>query len=175
MFEEVKGIDSALIELKKVSKDLSFDRLEESLKNSFETARELGVEVKEVVQATADWARLGYGIEDAEALAKVTSLFRNVGDELTLDTASEYLISTLKGFEMVPEQAMNIVDQFNEVANNFAINTAGIGQALERSAASFNAANTDLSESIALVTTANAVAQNPESVGKVYAHSHSNM
>lgn len=175
MFEEVKGIDSALIELKKVSKDLSFERLDQSLKNSFETARELGVEVKEVVQATADWARLGYGIEDAEALAKVTSLFRNVGDELTLDTASEYLISTLKGFEMVPEQAMNIVDQFNEVANNFAINTAGIGQALERSAASFNAANTDLSESIALVTAANAVAQNPESVGKVYAHSHSNM
>ena len=68
-----------------------------------------------------------------------------------------------------------IVGHKSNRLNNFAIDTAGIGQALERSAASFNAAHTNLSESIALVTTANAVVQNPESVGKVYAHSYSNI
>ncbi|MDO4975539.1 MAG: hypothetical protein Q4E61_04420 [Alphaproteobacteria bacterium] len=47
--------------------------------------------------------------------------------------------------------------------NNFAIDTAGIGEALQRS---FNAANTDLSKSIALVTATNEVVQNPEVVGK---------
>ena len=36
--------------------------------------------------------------------------------------------------------------------NNYAIDSAGIGEALQRSAASFNAANTDLSKSIALIT-----------------------
>lgn len=46
--------------------------------------------------------------------------------------------------------------------------TAGIGEALQRSAASFNAANTDLSKSIALVTTANSVVQNPETVGTTF-------
>lgn len=48
------------------------------------------------------------------------------------------------------------------------ISTAGIGEALQRSAASFRAANTDLSESIALVTTANSVLQNPEMVGTTF-------
>ena len=51
--------------------------------------------------------------------------------------------------------------------NNFAIDTQGIGEALKRSAASFNAANTSLSESIALITTANAVVQDPDSIGKM--------
>lgn len=52
--------------------------------------------------------------------------------------------------------------------NNFAIDTAGIGEALQRSAASFNAANTDLSKSIALITATNEVIQNPESVGTLW-------
>lgn len=51
--------------------------------------------------------------------------------------------------------------------NNYAIDTEGIGEALKRSAASFNAANTSLSESIALITTANAVVQDPDSIGKM--------
>lgn len=168
MYTEIKNIDSALIELKKVTDGLTMERLNISLENSLDTARELGSEVTEVINTTADWARLGYGIEDAEELARVTTLFKNVGDNLTTDTASEYLISTLKGFEMKSDEALTIVDKFNEVANNFAIDTSGIGQALERSSASFNAANTSLSESIALVTTANAVVQNPESVGTTF-------
>lgn len=52
--------------------------------------------------------------------------------------------------------------------NNFAIDTQGIGEALKRSAASFNSANTSLSESIALVTTANAVVQDPDSIGTTF-------
>lgn len=43
-----------------------------------------------------------------------------------------------------------------------------IGESLTRSAASFNAANTSLSESIALVTATNEVVQNPEAVGTMW-------
>ena len=43
--------------------------------------------------------------------------------------------------------------------------TAGIGEALQRSAASFNAANTSLEGAISVITTANSVVQNPEAVG----------
>lgn len=63
---------------------------------------------------------------------------------------------------------MSIIDKFNEVANNMPIDSAGIGEALQRSAAAFNAANTDLSESIALTVGANSVIQNPESVGTMW-------
>lgn len=53
-------------------------------------------------------------------------------------------------------------------ANNFPIDTAGIGEALQRSAASFYAANTDLSKSIALITGTNSVVQDPSRVGNMW-------
>lgn len=49
--------------------------------------------------------------------------------------------------------------------NNFSISSTGIGDALQRSAASLNAANNSLDESIAMITAANAIAQDPDSVG----------
>jgi TP901 family phage tail tape measure protein len=64
--------------------------------------------------------------------------------------------------------AMSIVDKFNEVSNNFAISSGGIGEALQRSASSLAAANNTLDESIALITAANTVVQNPEKVGNAF-------
>ena len=162
---EVIKLDTALTELRKVS-DAPDDRLQQSLGKSTETAKELGATIEDVINVTADWARLGYNVDEAEELARVTTLFKNVGDNMSAEDASSYMISTLKGFEMEADKAMDIADKFNEVANNFAIDTQGIGEALQRSAASFNAANTDLNESIALITATNAVVQNPESVGE---------
>lgn len=165
--EIVKEVDSALTELRKVS-NASDTRLNQSLKQSTQTAKELGASISDVINATSDWSRLGYNIDEAEELARVSTLFQNVGDNMSAESASSYLISTLKGFQLGADQAIDIVDKYNEVANNFAIDTAGIGEALQRSAASFNAAGTDINKSIALVTTTNAVLQNPETVGTLY-------
>ena len=52
--------------------------------------------------------------------------------------------------------------------NNFAISSGGIGEALQRSASSLAAANNTLDESIALITAANTVVQNPEVVGTAF-------
>lgn len=46
--------------------------------------------------------------------------------------------------------------------------SAGIGEALTRSAASFSAANTDLSQSIALITGSNEVVQDPSKIGNMW-------
>ena len=53
-------------------------------------------------------------------------------------------------------------------SNNEAIASSGIGAALQRSAASFNAANTSLEKSVALVTATNSVIQDPEKVGNMW-------
>ena len=49
--------------------------------------------------------------------------------------------------------------------NNFAITSAGIGEALKRSASALAEAGNSMDESIGLVTAANSVIQNPEQVG----------
>lgn len=44
----------------------------------------------------------------------------------------------------------------------------GIGEALQRSAATFHAANTSLPEAIALITGTNSVVQDPDRVGNMW-------
>ena len=59
---------------------------------------------------------------------------------------------------------IDIVNESNSL-NNFAITSAGIGEALQRSASALHAGGNTIDESIALVTAANSVVQNPEQVG----------
>lgn len=165
--DNVIGIDTALTELRKVS-DASNTRLQQSFEASSKSAQELGSTISDVINITSDWARLGYNVDQAEELARITTLFKTVGDNMSADDASSYLVSTLQGFQLGVDKAEQIVDKYNQVANNFAIDTAGIGEALQRSAASFYASNTDLSKAIALITATNEVVQNPESVGTLW-------
>lgn len=160
-------LDTATTELRKVS-DATDQRLVTNFKNSAKTAKQLGSTISDVISATADWSRMGYDIDQAEELARVSTLYKNVGDGIDIETANNSLISTLQGFQLDASQAESIIDKFNEVANNYAIDSAGIGEALQRSAASFNAANTDLSKSIALITATNEVVQDPDSVGTLW-------
>lgn len=171
MFQQVVAIDSAMTELKKVTDETnaSYDRF---LNNAASRAKEIGTTIDGLVSSTADFARLGYGFEDAQGLAEVANIYAVVGDEVEgVEGATESLISTMAAFkdEMSgmsnTDFAMSIIDVYNEIGNNFAISSGGLGEALERSASSLAAANNSLHESAALITAANEVTQNPEKVG----------
>ena len=58
---------------------------------------------------------MGYILQDSEELAKVATLYKNVGDNIDIDTATQSLISTLRGFKLEASDAMGIIDKFNEV------------------------------------------------------------
>lgn len=161
----VREIDAALTELKKVT-DETDETYKRFLQDASKTAGQIGSTVKDFTNATADFARLGYNIEQASGLAKAASVYYNVGDDLAnIGEASDSIISTMHGFGIEAENAMNIVDKFNEVGNNFAISSSGIGQALLRSASAMAEAGNTIDESIGLITAANSVVQNPETVG----------
>lgn len=111
----VKEIDTALTELKKVT-DETDETYNRFLQNASKTAGQIGSTVKEFTNATADFARLGYNIEQASELAKAASVYYNVGDDIAdIGEASESIISTMHGFGIEASNAMNIVDKFNEV------------------------------------------------------------
>ena len=150
-FDKVKEIDTAMTELKKVS-DAPIGDIVAYFDDATESAKKLGSTVEDMISATADWSRLGYNLPDSRELGEVAVLYKNVGDGIDIDTANESLVSTIQGFQLQAKDAMSVIDSFNEVSNNYAISSAGIGEALKRSAAAFNAANTDLNQSIALIT-----------------------
>ena len=171
--QSIVELDTAMVELRKVSKDSSY-AIDKYFSVATESAKELGATVGDLLNATADWSRMGYNLADAKELAEISTLYMHVGDGIDIDQASSSLVSTMKGFHMEAEDAMGIIDKFNEVANTNPIESGGIGEALQRSAASFYMANTDLSSAIALITASNSVVQDPEKVGKHFAHLCSN-
>lgn len=164
----VKEINDAQIELAKVASDASESQLSQYWDQAAESAKKYGAIVSDVISSTADWSKLGWSLDDAKKLSDVTTLYQRVGDNMTQESASKSLVSTLQGFNMQADEAESIVDKCNEVANNFAIGSDGIGEALQRSAASFNASHTSLSKSIALITGTNTTIQDPDRVGNMW-------
>ena len=161
----VTDIDKALTELKKVT-----DETEESygrfLDTASKTSAKIGTTIADFTRATATFAKLGYSMNLAKEMAEAATVYQNVGDGIeNADAAAESIISTMKGFNLEASESMRIVDRFNEVGNNFSITSKGIGDALQRSASALSAAGNSLDESIGLVTAANEVVQDPESVG----------
>ena len=165
LYNSVVEIDKAMIELKKVT-DLSADAYDSFLRRASSAAVSVGATVSDYVDATADFARLGFSLADSENLATTATIYKNVGDGIeSIADASESVISTMKAFNIEAKDSIDIIDAFNEVGNNYAISSTGIGIALGNSASALAAANNTLAESIGLVVAANDVVQDPAKVG----------
>lgn len=114
MPKEVTEVNSAMTELYKVS-DASANEINNYFDDATKSAKEYGAAITDVINATADWSRLGYSLPDSKKLAEIAVLYKNVGDGIDIDTASKSLVSTLQGFQLEADDALNIIDQFNEV------------------------------------------------------------
>lgn len=165
MITAVVELDTAMTELKKVTNETD-EVYEKFLDNASTRAKNLGAALSDTVTATADFARLGYNLKEAEELADAAIVYKNVGDGIEdISEASESIIATMQAFGIAAEDSMLVVDKFNETGNNYAISSKGVGDALLRSAAAMDAANNSLDETIALATAANTIVQDPEKVG----------
>ena len=165
VYDNVLQIDTAMTELKKVT-DETDGAYEKFLTNASNRAKELGATLVEVINVTSDYARLGFSVEEASELADVAIIYHNVGDGLK-DTseATDHIISTMKAFKIEANDAIRIVDAFNEVSNNFAVTSSDIGAGLQRSAAAMYAAGNSMEETIALFTAGNTIVRDADSMG----------
>lgn len=165
MVSNVVELDTAMTELYKVTNETK-DAYAQFLSGSADTAREVGATMTDVINSTADFARLGYSLSDSEELAKAALIYKSVGDGIKdVDEASQSIISTMKAFGVEAENTMTIVDEMNYTGNNFAISSAGIGDALIRSASALSAAGNTMEQSIALITAMNSTVQDTDKVG----------
>ena len=160
----VTDINSAQIELRKVS-DASGSQLSQYWDQAANSAKKYGATISDVISSTADWSRLGYGLDDAKELSDMTTLLSRVGDNMTQESSSEGLISTLRGFKLQASDAKKIVDVANQVANTEPIDTAGIFEAMQRSASSLEASGNTYEQAVAMTTAANSVVQDSMKIG----------
>lgn len=165
LYRNVVEVDTAMTELKKVTEATKKEYID-FLDDAANRAKKLGASLTETINATADYARMGYSIKEASELADSAIVYQNVGDGLQdIDEATSHLISTMTAFGYAANDSMHIVDIFNEVANNYAVSAADIGTGLKKSAAAMASAGNSLEETVALFTAANTIAQDADTVG----------
>lgn len=165
LVDEVKTLDTAMVELRKVTEatDEQFSAFQKSAAN---TAKTYGASISDVIDATSEFSRAGFGLVDAEELGRVATLYKNVGDGITIGAASESIISIMKAFNIEAENSEQIIDKINKVSNNFSITSGGLGESLQRVSSAMFAANNTLDETISLTTVANEIVQDPVSVAQ---------
>lgn len=165
-FDVVKDLDNALIDLKKTT-----HATEEQYRSFYytanQTAKELGASTKDIIQQTADWARLGYSLDEASTLSRNSAIFSAVSEDLDLTEATDGLVSMLKAFKEldVNDSLDGIISKINEVGNNFAVSNADIVDSLTRSSSAMAAANNTFEQTVALATAATEITRDSSQVG----------
>ena len=165
IYQNVVDIDTAMTELKKVTNETD-STYQSFLTEAGTRAKNIGTDVSSIMNATADYARLGYSLSDATKLADVSAIYYNVGDDLdSFDKATENIVGTMKAFNIQANDAISLVDKLNNVSNNYAVSSGDLGDILQRSASAMEAAGNTLDQTIALGTAMNSVVQNAETTG----------
>lgn len=162
----IRELDTAMTEMRKVS-DESVVSLKNYQKATFDVADAVGTTAIQIQNSTADWQRLGYGLDEASKLAEISNLYKNVGD-MDINEATEHMISSVQAwkseFSSTVDTAEAIANRYNKIGNEFAISSADIGEAMETSAAALKAGGNTLNESLGLITAGNVIQQDASTV-----------
>lgn len=165
VYNNVVDIDTSMTNLKKVTNETE-SAYSSFLSSASSQARKLGASISDVIDSTAEWSRLGYTLDESQELAKWSTVLSNIGDGIdSASDAASYLVSILKGFRMEADEVEHVVNVLNSVGNNEPISESGIAEALVRSASALSAAGNSFEESVSLISAANSVLQDPDTVG----------
>lgn len=161
--KEVYEIDTAMTNLYKVTDETS-SKYNQFLDSSSKSAHDLGRSISSLVEQTANWAKLGFSLDEAEQLAKISSIYANVG-EVDNDTAVSDMVTAMKAFNIEASDSITIVDKLNKLGNEYATSAAALGDGLSRSASAMSTAGTDINKTLAMLTGGTEITQNASEFG----------
>lgn len=159
-------LDTAMVDLQKVTvaTRAEYDRF---YRSANDTAKVLGVTTEEVISQTAEWARLGYAMQDAAKLAENSAIFKAISPGMDITMATDGLVSMLKAFDEIDvnDSLDGIISKVNDVGNKFAVSNKDIVEAMTRTSSAMKAANNTFEETVALATAAIEITRDAASVG----------
>lgn len=161
----VVDLDTAMVDLRKVTTGSTAD-YQNFYHSANETAKALNATTEAVISQTAEWARLGYSMQDAAKLAENSMIFAAVSPGMDQTAATDGLVSIIKAYGIEVEETMDgIISKVNDIGNKFAVSNADIVEALTRSSSAMAAANNTFEETVALATAAIEITRDANTVG----------
>lgn len=159
----VTDVDSAMTNLYKVT-DETDQRYQKFINNAGNTSKSLGRDMSSYINQTAEWAKLNYSLSDSEQLAKLSSIYANVG-EVGDETAVSDMVTAMKAFNIQASDAQKIIDSYNRLGNEFAVTSADIGEGISNSASSLATASNDFDQSVAMIVGMSEITQSANEAG----------
>ena len=151
MVKQVKEMDSAITEFKKVS-DLSGKSLEDYVQGLADAGSTVARTGSEMVRAAGQFRKSGFTDREAAQLAVVAAQYQNVADTIvSSEDAAASIVSQIRAYGESAEFATHVIDAYNEVANNFSIGTNDISKAMEVASAGMATYGNSFEQTIGLV------------------------
>lgn len=163
MITNVVELDSAMTNLYKVTDETS-SKYSSFLSGANKDAQQLGRTVSSLVEQTANWAKLGFNIDESADLAKISSIYANVG-EVSDETAVSDIVTAMKAFNIEASSSINIIDKLNALGNQYAVSSADLGTGLSNAASALSLAGNDINQSLAMITAMSEVTQDASESG----------
>lgn len=141
---ELKEVDTILTEISKTS-----DRTEKSLvalgESAVQTASKYGATISGYLKGVQEMSRAGFGEEQSEQLADLSSLTQSAGD-MTADLANDYIIASdaAYGYSGNVEKLNMLLDGQNQVTNRNAVSMEELANATKVAANQLS--NMDIAE-----------------------------
>ena len=150
LFSTIKTTEDATVELQRVINDSTVTNSEVSSK-LYDIASEFGRTFEETSEVALRFVQAGQEWDDAIELTRGTMLALNTA-ELDVTQSTSGLIAVMAQWGLEADQYSGVIDKINITADNFAVTSESIVDALQRSGGTAKAYGMTLEELIATIT-----------------------
>ncbi len=126
-------------------------------------AKDLSSTTKDVGNAANEIVRMGESLSDTNKLIENSTMLSKIG-MIESSQATEYLISSMKGFQISAQDSMKIIDKLTSVDMKAAVSAGGLAEAMSRCANIANNSGTSMDRLIGYMATVGEVTQDSMSV-----------
>ena len=113
-----------------------------------------------MVSAAAQFRKSGFNDQDAASLATVAAMYQNVADTaVSAEDAAASIVSQIRAFGKDASFATEVIDAYNEVANNFSVGTNDLSSAMEVASSGLATYGNSFQQTIGLVTAGTEIMQ----------------
>lgn len=126
-------------------------------------AKDLSSTTKDVGNAANEIVRMGESLSNTNKLIENSTMLAKIG-MIESSQATEYLISSMKGFQVSAEDSTTIIDKLTSVDMEAAVSAGGLAEAMSRCANIANSSGTSMDRLIGYMATVGEVTQDSMSV-----------
>lgn len=162
LISKIQELDKTFVDLQIVTGKTRAEVVE-MVKGHSKLALQLGATTQEVNAAANEFYRMGYNDSDTAKLIESSMMLSKLG-MIDSSKASEYMISSIKGYDVDPDKAVNIVDMASQLDMKYAVSAGYILEAMARTASSARMAGVEMGELQSLISIVGETTQKDASV-----------